>query len=277
MIPFDFEYYRPDTISEALEVFHQLDCEGKAPLYYGGGSELISMARVGNLSFGSVIDVKNIPECKVLSFDNEGLHVGSALTLSDITESNYFPLLSKASGRIADHTMQCKITLGGNLASTIIYRETVLPLLLTDARLTTASLNGTKSYEINQVFQKRLQLSKGEFIIEAAVDKSYLQLPFFHVKKTKNEKIDYPLITVAGLKKDGLICIAFSGLASFPFRDKGVETILNNSSLSFIERANKITQVLSPLIQNDLSGSAEYRKFVLKNAIVDVLETMKDK
>lgn len=277
MIPFDFEYYRPNTVQEAVETFQKLDSEGKAPVYYGGGSELISMARVGSRSFESVIDIKQIPECSVLDFDSENLILGSALTLSDITESNYFPLLSKTAGRIADHTMQCKITLGGNLSSTILYRETVLPLLLTDARLTAAGLNGMGEYDIKEIFQERLLLKEGDFILKATVPKTFLKLPYIHVKKTKNEKIGYPLLTVAALKKDGQIRIAFSGLASYPFRDSNVETILNYASFGFEQRGDQILQSLSGIILNDLSGSAEYKKYVLKNTIINVLETMKDK
>lgn len=277
MIPFDFEYYRPDTAGEAVETFQKLDSEGKAPVYYGGGSELISMARVGSRSFGSVIDIKNIPECNVLDFDSENLYLGSALTLSDITESNYYPLLTKTAGRIADHTMQCKITLGGNLASTIIYRETVLPLLLTDATITLAGLNGAKEYDINQIFKERILLPKGEFILKTTVCKEFLKLPYIHVKKVKNEKVGYPLLTTVALKKGEKLRIAFSGLASYPFRDIGVETILNDSSLSFEQRAGQILQSLSGLVLSNLSGSAEYRIYVLKNTIINVLETMKDK
>jgi len=119
-------------------------------------------------------------------------------------------------------------------------------------------------------------LQKGEFILKSTVNKIYLQMPYIHVKKTKNEKIDYPLITAAALKKDGQIRIAFSGLASYPFRDIGIETVLNDSPLSFDVRADKITQALSGIILNDLSGSADYRKYVLKNTIVNILETLKD-
>ncbi len=277
MIPFDFEYYKPDTIGEAVETFQKLDMEGKSPVYYGGGSELISMSRVGSRSFGSVIDIKNIPECNVLDFDHDNLYLGSALTLSDITESNYFPLLTKTAGRIADHTMQCKITLGGNLASTIIYRETVLPLLLTDATITLVGLNGAKEYDIKQIIKERMLIPKGEFIVKTTVCKEFIKLPYIHVKKTKNEKIGYPLLTTVALKKDGKIRIAFSGLASYPFRDIVVETILNDSSLSYEQRANQILQSLSGIVLSNLSGSPDFRKYVLKNTIINVLETMKDK
>lgn len=275
MIPFDFEYYRPETISEAVTIYLELDKEGKAPVYYGGGTELISMARVGNLSYGAVIDIKNIPECTVMDFDKDDLHLGSALSLSAIAEANYFPLLSKTVGRIADHTMQDKITFGGNLASTILYREAVLPLLLTDAKLMVAGKSGLLEFEIGQVFKESLLLQRGDFVVQAAVKKEFIKAPYFHVKKTKNEKIDYPLLTAEGLKTAGMIRLAFSGLAAYPFRDTAIETILNDTNHNFAQRADQIVQSVSNRVLNDLCGSAEYRNYVLKNTIVNLLETMK--
>lgn len=276
MIPFDFDYYRPDTIEEAVNIYQQLDREKKNPLYYGGGSEIISMARLGSLSTGAVIDLKGIPECHVLEFQSGELLLGSMLTLSDITESKVFPLMSKSAGRIADHTMQCKITLGGNIASTIIYRETVLPLLLTDCRVTVATIDGLRDYQVSQIFNERLRLNKGEFILKISVNRDWLSVPYIHVKKTKNEKIDYPLLSVACVKKDGVMLAAFSGLYHYPFRNTHIESILNDSQISFMTRAEKIAEEVSCLILNDLTASAEYRKFVLKNTIMNILNTLKD-
>lgn len=276
MIPFDFEYYRPDTIKEAAEIYRQLDLEGKNPTYYGGGTEIISMARVGNFSTGAVIDLKAIPECRVLEYSSDSLLLGSALTLSDITESKQFPLLGKTAGRIADHTMQCKITLGGNLASSIIYRETVLPLFLADAKVTVANTEGLRQMWINEAFHHRLTLPKGEFIVNALVEKRFLSAPYVHVKKTKNEKVDYPLITVACLKVDGTIRTAFSGLRDYPFRDSKCEEILNDKSLSFMTRAETFVNELGTGILDNGDGSAEFRKYVLKNTIENILDTLKD-
>lgn len=276
MIPFDFDYYRPDTIEEAVTVYQQLDKENKNPLYFGGGSEIISMARLGNLTTGAVIDLKGIPECRVLEFESGELLLGSMLTLSDITESNLFPLMGKACGRIADHTMQCKITLGGNIASTIIYRETVLPLLLTDAQITVAAADGLRDYQLSNVFSQRLRLKKGGFIVKISVNRQWLSAPYIHLKKTKNEKIDYPLLSVACVKKDGLIRAAFSGLFHYPFRNTHLENILNDNGLSLMTRAEKAADEVSGLILNDLTASAEYRKFVFKNTIENILDSLKD-
>jgi CO/xanthine dehydrogenase FAD-binding subunit len=276
MIPFDFEYYRPGTVREAVETYRQLDEAGRAPVYYGGGSELISMARVGSMGFGAVVDIKSIPECRTLDNNGEDLNLGAALTLSELVESDKYPLLAKTAGRIADHTMQCRITLGGNLASAIISRETVLPLLLADAELTAAGPQGLKKYSIREVFRERLLLPKGEFIVSAAVERSFIEAPYYHEKKTKNEKIDYPLITTGALILDSRLRVAFSGLASYPFRDLGVEGILSDDSLNFADRAEQAARALDGILLDDLSGSAGYRRFVLKNTLVNILESIKE-
>ena len=276
MIPFDFEYYRPGAVKEAVALYRELELDGRSPVWYGGGSELISMARLGNRRFGAVIDIKSIPECRTLDFDGEKLYLGSALTLDEINRSLKFPLLGKTAGRIADHTNQCRITLGGNIAATIIYRETVLPLLLADAELITAGPYGLKRYVIHDVFKERLALPKGELLTSVAVAREFIGAPYFHIKKTKNEKIDYPLLTTDALIAGGFMRIAFSGLASYPFRDAAVESILNDQSLDFEERAWEITRAVSGVLLEDMNGSAAYRRFVLKNTLVNILDSIKD-
>lgn len=276
MIPFDFDYYRPDTLKEAIALFSHLDDAGEHPVWYGGGTELLSMARMGELRYGAVIDTKSIQECRTLHDDGENVVFGAAVTLSDIVVSDKFPLLQKTVGRIADHTIQNRITLGGNLAGTIIYREAALPLLLGDAELTAAGKNGLKQYSLRQVFDGRLRLPAGELFVSAAVPRALTQAPYFHIKKTKNEKIDYPLVTAAGLIADGYLRLALSGLAAYPFRDLGVEAILNDHRLTFQERAQACDTALSGVIHSDLSGSAEYRRFVFKNTIINILEAAKE-
>lgn len=113
MIPFDFQYYRPGTIESAVQNYQTLAHHGKKPMYYGGGTEIISMARMGNISAGAIIDIKDIPECNILEIQEDYLVIGAGITLTQIHESNLFPLLAQAGARVADHTIQNKITLGG--------------------------------------------------------------------------------------------------------------------------------------------------------------------
>ncbi len=274
MIPFSFDYYRPDTIDEAVQIYKELESQGKSPLYYGGGTEFISMARVHNVFTKAVIDLKGIPECNVLEVREDLLIIGSSVTLSRISESKMFPLLGKTCGRIADHTIQCKITLGGNIGGTIIYREAVLPLLLSDTYVTIAGENKLRNVPLSEVFIERLHLAKGEFIVRFALEKEYTALPFVHVKKTKNEKIDYPLVSIAATKQNDKLRIAFSGVCGFPFRSSQIEGSLNDTNSSRETRVNNVLNQLPAPVLNDVGGSDKYRKFVLKNVLMTTLETL---
>ncbi|KGO14173.1 FAD binding domain-containing protein [Clostridium botulinum] len=274
MIPFDFEYYKPGTVEEAVQLYAQLNARGKKPLYYGGGTEIISMARAHNVYTEAVIDVKGVSECNVQELKNNKLIIGSAVTLTQIAEANLFPLLGLTVRRIADHTIQDKITLGGNIAGTIIYREAVLPLLISNSEVLIAGSSGQKQVLLKDIFDKRIQLNYGEFIVNVAVDSRFLSLPSLHVKRTKNDKIDYPLITLAALKDNNRINISFSGVCDYPFRSYLIEDYLNDTSLANDIRINNAINSIPDVILNDLAGSAGFRKFMLQKMLVEVLEKL---
>ena len=119
-------------------------------------------------------------------------------------------------------------------------------------------------------------LPEGELLISAAVAREFIEAPFFHIKKTKNEKIDYPLLTTGAIIAGGYLRIAFSSLASYPFRDAAVEKILNDQRLGFEERAENTARSLDGVLLDDMNGSRGYRRFVLKNTVVNILESIKD-
>ncbi|MZK51099.1 FAD binding domain-containing protein [Clostridium beijerinckii] len=272
MIPFDFEYYKPETADEAVLLYADLSTKGKKPLYYGGGTEIISMSRAYNIDTEAVIDIKGITECNVMELKDNKLTIGSAVTLTQIAEANLFPLLSLAVKRIADHTVQGKITLGGNIAATIIYRESVLPLLLSDSTIVIAYSGGRKEVSFKEIFDKRIGLNKGELIVSVAIDEKFLNLPYLHVKRTKNDKIDYPLITIAALKNDDYINIAFSGVCDYPFRSSEIEEYLNDESMSNDDKIDKVIDSIPGQILSDLLGSSDFRKFMLKKMLLEIIE-----
>ena len=276
MIPFDFLYCRPATLTEAAEAYLQLQAQEKNPFYYAGGSEVITMCRSGSLRPGAVIDIKEIPDCKPLFTDGQGLHIGSACTLNDIKESRLFGLLRLACGRIADHTNQCRITLGGNLCGTILYRETSLPLLLSDADVTLYGPQGERTVPFASVFDGRMRLEPGEMVVQAHIPSWALQARHCHVKRTRNEKIDYPLVSLCALWEGDRLRAAFSGVCSYPFRSEAMEAVLNERSASCAARAEKAAALLPEEPQSDWEGSGEYRVFVLKNAIEALLEDWKN-
>ncbi len=183
------------TVREAVDAYRQLDEAGSRPSYYGGGTELISMARAGSVGFGAVVDIKSIPpKCRTLDDNGEVLNLGAALTLGELAESDKFPAaLAKPAGadRRPHDTMQDHARREPSRPRLYTGRR-FLPLLLADAVLTAAGPQGLKKYHGSIGFKERLLLPKGEFIVGAAVARAFAVAPYYHEKNTKNEKIDYP-------------------------------------------------------------------------------------
>ncbi len=277
MIPFDFEYYRPTSIAEALELFSDLDKAEKDPVYYGGGTEIISMGRMNNISVGAVIDLKDIQPCRLMELGEEQLVIGAGTTLTQIHESNLFPLLALAVARVADHTIQNKITLGGNICGTIIYKEAILPLLLADSEVVIAGPEGEKVLPINQVFKERMQLNRGDFLVQVRIPKSILSCPHIHVKRTKEDKIHYPLATICAMRVENMIRVAFSGVCDFPFRSFDMEAELNNTLLGAETRAENALKIIPAAIPSNLEGSAGYRQYIVKSLLISIINTWEGK
>lgn len=274
MISYDFEYYKPSSIEEATSLFQSLDLQGKEPIYFSGGTEIITLGRVNKIKTGAVIDIKGIPECLVLKKEVNKLTFGAAQTLNRLREAQYFRFLSKAIAEIADHTARNKITLGGNMCANIIYRETILPLLLTDSQVIIADPNGLKQLPLKEVFDQTLRLQRGELLIQIMTEKKESELPFLCIKKRRQWDVGYPLMTIAALQKNEQIRFAFSGLCSFPFRNEKMEESINNQALPKEARIEEAMQQIPAPVLKDVHGSEDYRRFVLKNTLLDVLDTV---
>lgn len=271
MIPFDFEYYRPDSIQGAIQLFHQLDQEGKTPLYYGGGTEIITLGRSQRIRTKAVIDIKDIPECNVCEWKDGKLFLGATLTITNVQDAKVFPLLGETAGRAADRTARNKITIGGNVAGRIRYKEAVLPFLLANSTFVIAGTEGIKYVPAHQAFIKTLQLQKGEFLLQMITERRYVTAPYYSVKKRQLEKIDYPLVTVAAMKYGEEIRVACSGLCMFPFRSFRMEADLNNKHIPFEERIERaLTNIPVPVL-DDIRGSRAYRTFVFQSVLQDIL------
>ncbi len=271
MIPRDFIYCRPDTLKEAAETYEAYTKGGKRVYYYGGGSEIITMSRANSIFPDVVIDYKAIPECGVLEADRKHLIIGAALSLTAIKDSKRFHLLSSACGRVADHTNQCRITLGGNLCGSIRYRECSLPLLVSDAKLLLASGKRTRTVPFGDVFQGRMQLKPGEMVVQALVPISALNAPFAHIKKAPREKIDYPLVDVTAMLFRKKLRVAFSGICEFPFRSAKLEAALNDRRKSIPERVQAAVKHLPAEPVTDAEGSGAYRLFILERTLENLL------
>ncbi|MDN4607615.1 FAD binding domain-containing protein [Sporosarcina highlanderae] len=275
MISFDFEYFKPESIDEAIKTFSSEWKLGKKVVYFSGGTEIITFSRGGKLTVDTVIDLKGIPECKVLEIQGDRLIIGAAVTLNQLIESNLFPLLSETTRRIADHTSRNKITIGGNLMSQLGYREGLLPLLVADAVVTVA--NQTKIEEIPIEKFSGSELKEGAFLTQIKVPVSNLKLPSKSIKRTRTSKVGYPIVSLAALVHEGKIRVAFSGINSLPFRSTVIESILNDKKMSDQQRIDKAITKLPSTITDDLLASKGFRQYTFGKMLIELNSVLEEK
>lgn len=147
-----------------------------------------------------------------------------------------------------------------------------MPLLLCDAQVYIYDGIEEMKKDIKEVFDRRINLKENEFITKFVIDKKYIDMLYFHIKKTKSDKIDYPLITTTAIIDNNYLKIAFSGLCSFPFRSLEIENVLNDSKLNREEKINQVIEKLPEKAMDNIDGSKNYREFVLKNTINKILD-----
>jgi CO/xanthine dehydrogenase FAD-binding subunit len=272
MIPFDFDYCKAETIEEAVKAYAELKESKRAPLYYGGGTEIVTLCRKGQISPGALIDIKSIPECRVLGIKGERAVFGSALVLSEIADSKVFPLLARTCRGIADRTVRNRLTLGGNVCGRLPYREAILPFLLCEGEALIAEEKSTRWVPLRAIFDKRLKLAPGEFLVQMAVPKEALELPYSVVRKTKGGHIAYPIVTAAGVKAKGAIRIALSGAFGYP--------VLLDSTGGFKEDASAagpFAELIEPFARSfisDVWASSDYRRLLTELSVAQIFEEL---
>lgn len=255
MIPFDIEFLQPESIDEAVSLHVESAARGKRPVYFGGGTQIVTGARRQYDEFDVAIDLKRIDELTV--FEPENRRFGAALRLNDIGSQTAVPLLADAARGIADRTVRNSITLGGNICGQLAYREVMLPLLLFDTSLTIAGPTGLRTVPAMEVFHKRLHLADHEILVSVEMPEES-GIEGFYRRRTKDARVDYPLVTLCMASIGGDIRFAVSGVYGYPIRSPEAERLLNTGNIvSTIE-------AVSDSIRDDHRASAAYRRHLFK-------------
>ena len=274
MIPFNFHYHRPGSLAEAVAAYARADRDGLKPLYLGGATEITTFCRMGRMKPGALVDIKRIPECRARGDEGNELVFGAALTLNEVIEGGSFPLLRQASV-IVDHTVRNRLTLGGNIAGMLPYRETVLPLLLADATARLAGPTGERTVPLAGVFSERLLLKPGEMLAQIRVPKAMALRACFYRRRVRKGRFDYPLVTTCFLQADDALRMAVSGAFGFPLRCREAEKVLNNGAIPLAKRPAAVVAAIPHTILEDMRAAAAYRRMLFEKCVGEALAAFK--
>ena len=273
MISGDIAYLRPGTAEEAVAAW----ATHEGARYLAGGTEIVTAARrAAAPDLRACIDLKRIPEATVCGTDGGVLSLGAATPLSDLADRGDFPLLAATCRGIADRTVRNRLTLGGNLAGLLPYREAALPLLLADATMRTIQPGRDggpavrRERRLREGFDKRLLLAPGELVLSFAVPLAATRWPWRHHRRTRTGPVDYPLVTAALVRDGPGVRFAVAGVHPYPFRSDAVDAALSRDGAGAV---GAVLAALGPL-RADARASAEYRAHLLGHLLRTALEEL---
>lgn len=278
MIFHDIEFIKPRTVSEALEAYAECRERDLAPEYFSGGTELVTMARDGKVGAKAFIDLKGIEVTQVVERADGVLRMGSSATLNRLIDLADFPLFSACAEGVADHTVRNSITLGGNIAGKLPYREAMLPLLLLDAQAIVAGLQegGQATKEpakmpLRRLFDKRLRIPEGAFLVAFEVSESAASGEFWYHRWVRSSRVDYPIVTLVAIASNDELLFATAGSLAYPVWGGAQSADLRG--ISSQTAAEGTIETLGKL-RADARASSEYRRALLIRGLVEAAEAL---
>jgi carbon-monoxide dehydrogenase medium subunit len=268
MIPGEFNYYSPGSLTEALALLQEHGDEAKL---LAGGQSLIPAMRFRLALPGALIDLTGIDGLEYVREDNGHLAIG-AMTREVILEESTlvqgkYPLLADATHVIADPLVRNRATVGGNIAHADPANDHPAVMLAYGAEVIALGPNGTRSVRIDDFFVDLFEnsLADNEILTEIRIPTPGPNSGGAYVK-VERKVGDYAVSAVAvQLTMAGDVCrqarVALTNVNPFPIRSKNAEQaligqVINEATLEAAGQAAAADSDPSP----DLRGSVAYKR-----------------
>ena len=268
IIPFEFKYYEPSTLDEAVELLQKLGPDAKI---LAGGTDLLVQMKTGVLRPKYIINIKKIKELRKIEDRGDRLVIGALTRLRDIEKNSIvrekFYSLYEAVKAMASPQIRCMASVGGNLCNASPAADTAPPLMTYNAELVLSSINGERRVSIHDFFlgPRKTVLAKNELLkeIRLPVENNY---GYSYIKLGRRTSFTLSIVSVATLvkienSKFKDVRIALNSVAPTPVRAKSVEKYLIGREVDeeVISEASKlVVNDISPI--SDIRASADYRR-----------------
>lgn len=267
MIPAAFEYHRPASVSEVLQLLQRLS---DAKLLAGGHS-LLPMMKLRLTSPAHLIDLGRIEAMRYIRQDGQMLVIGALTTHWGIESSQLAqtaaPALAEAAGRIGDVQVRNVGTIGGSLAHADPAADYPAAMLALDGQIIAENRRGRRTIPATEFFTGifATALAPDEVLVEIRVPatsgrtgQAYLKFP--------HPASGFAVVGVAAVitRDAGGRCtrarIGITGVGPAAYHPTAVEDQLVGSSLDEKGVATAAAHAADGVdVNEDLFASAEYR------------------
>lgn len=162
------QYQAPDTVDAAVAA---LSAAGGQARVMAGGTDLLVQLRSGRVSPGQIIDLKQIPEMRAITIDDEGLQIGAAVSGAELGERHdviaHWPGIVEAFELIGSTQIQGRATMGGNLCNASPAADSVPALIAAGAQCVIAGPHGRRTVPVEDlvVAPGKNSLAAGELLV----------------------------------------------------------------------------------------------------------------
>ena len=270
MIPQEFDYSRPTTVQEAVDLL----ADGEAKVLAGGMS-LIPLMKLRLSAPEHVVDLGRIPELNRIAEDGGSLHLGALLTHHQVASSGLVqekcPLMAETAAHIGDAQVRNMGTLGGSAAHADPAADYPAALCALEAKVRLVRKDSERVMGIEDFFVDVLTtaVEPEEIITELVLP---IEEPGTGVsyQKLRQPASGFAIVGIAArVRKDGgkitMARIGVTGLGATAYRATGVEALLEGTEGSQADVAKASAAVDEGIEANsDLHASGDYRKHVAR-------------
>lgn len=269
-------YCKATSVSQTIDYLKQY--RGQAMLLAGGTDVMVLMNQYEIPEDTVLIGIEDIPELKQIVLQNDGIHVGSMVTASELLESELIKekaaALYTAAAESASPQVRNRATVGGNVATASPSGDVQAALIALGAVAVIEGENGTKTIPVESipVSVKKTCLEDTDVIREFLIPLSGSTEGSCFVKMGKRKAMTISIVDVAAkvsLSSDKKIIesvvIAAGACASTVVRLKQLEQALTGQPAdehTVKQNAKLALENVSPI--TDMRGTEWYRKEIIQ-------------
>jgi aerobic carbon-monoxide dehydrogenase medium subunit len=280
MIPGPFEYHRPATVADAVELLSTLGDDAR-PL--AGGHSLVPMMKLRLATPAHLIDLHGVDGLKGIRRDGNKVVIGAMTTQHELLASDEIggslPILHEAALLIADPQVRYRGTIGGNVANGDPGNDLPALMMTLGAIYTLAGPSGSREVAASEFYQGAYftALEPSELVTSISVPVPPAGHGYAY-EKLKRKVGDYAtaaaaaVLTMAGGKVEtcaiGLTNLHETPLLATDAANAVIGTSLDPAALK--KAAAAAEAIMAPAA--DARGPVEYRKHVGGIMVVRALQ-----
>ncbi len=255
-----YEYIKCTDLNLA---FQELE-EGKQVYPLAGGTDLIVGMRGGKFAAKTLLDIKDVPELKVLEENDRGITIGAAITLNDVVNfapvRKNIPILAEGCHSVGSYSIRNRATIAGNICNASPAADTAAPLYALEAIINITGPGGERTVPVREFFTGpgKNALQKGELVRSIHIPAPYPEGKGVYLKASRTGSVDLASVGVAVQRWGDKVKVAVGAVAATPVRAHNVEKAINeNGETNWAAAAKLSCDDISPI--TDIRCTRDYR------------------